>query len=198
MKQFKTIILCFILPLIFVAGVIFFVNFDSTKKQSPTSLQKSSSEEQGSGVPLVVKGFSLREFDKSRVYEIFIKAKEGRLSKVSDKIDCFDIECWLKNHGLDAAFLAAEHSVVKRNTKKFFLIGPVHGNLQDLEVEGSDFVYDFQTQKIVTKKAMKLKHPDFWFSSEQSEVDLTSDEIKMSGGVKTEISQSSASNNSNN
>lgn len=200
MKQFKIIILSFLIPLLLVTSISVVSYFlDYKKNASKIEASKNAKiEAQPEKVPLTIKGFSLHEMDKNRVYEFFIKAREGKLSHISNKVDCYDIECWLKNRGIDTAFLTAEHSIVKRDSKQFFLVGPVNGWVRDVKIQGSDIAYDFETQKIVTKNKTTFIHPCFWFCSQQSVIDLKSDEFQMDGGVKTEFLQSPAGDGRNN
>jgi hypothetical protein len=197
MKSLKIVLTSLFGPFLIVALVyvgLFVLNYKKQGSGEPVNKTAESLIE-SAGSPLTVRGFCLQEFDKDRIYEFRVNAKEARLSKLSDKVECFDVECKVKEKDELAATLQSEHSIVQRNIKQIFLAGKVWGGIKGLQIDGSGIVYNFLTNKIYTNNPMTYSHPQFLFRAQRSVVDIQKDEIVMDGGVYTEFSQQRSAGN---
>ncbi|MFH1254706.1 MAG: LPS export ABC transporter periplasmic protein LptC [bacterium] len=197
-KDIRNKILCFFSLGLFVLGTAWFWLHKNTEpKQTPPRVIKSEVKPNGcleENAEIVIKDLILKEVEKHKGLEFVINASEGKILNSTDKIECKNIACVLNNNHKKTADLRSNNAVIHKTTKNVFLSGNTVGHTCDMTICGQDISYNYSSQMLTTNKEISYSHQLFSLIAKKSHVDLKSNKIVMSGGVKSEFLNSSAGN----
>ncbi|MCK4650849.1 LPS export ABC transporter periplasmic protein LptC [Candidatus Babeliales bacterium] len=210
MPKPKKIISYFLLTILFSIVTFFLITFyfkknikikSINKKYLEKKIKKLVAKKDKNNLTLpqiIIKEFKMKETSKNKHESWKLISREGKIYKTSNIIECENVSCQLKRGKEEIASIYSYKSILDRNKKNIFLTGKVTGNFKELKIEGSDINYNFSNQTIKTKKVLNYTYPNFNITAAESYFDIKKNRIKMSKGIKTEISNNTTSNNSTN
>ena len=194
---YKTKFLCLVTAILIIPGVFAFWPFQKSKtsqQYSRTLTDEKSTNTAPENAEIIIKDLILKEIEKQKKLEVIVNAGEGKILNSTDKIECKNITCALKNKSIQIADLHANDAMIQKNTKNVFLSGATIGHIFDITIQGRDIKFDYSNQTLSTNKESTYSHKNFTLSARRSDVDLKQNKIVMSNGVKSEILNSSAGN----
>lgn len=193
---FKNKTLCFVGLSVIVPGIFWFWPFKKNKSaQQPCKVvldEKCTGTTENAEI--IIKDLILKEIEKQKKIEVVVNAGEGKILNSTDKIECKNIRCALKNQNIKIADLHANDAIIQKNTKNVLLSGATVGHIYDMTIQGCDIEFNYSTQTLSTDKESNYSHKNFMISAKKSLVDIKQNKIIMSNGVKSEIVNSSVLN----
>lgn len=134
---------------------------------------------------IVVNHLCFKEFQKNKDLEITIEAQECSVMENTENITCSHLNCILSEKKVAQAHLETEHAIVNRNKKIIYFTQHVHGAIKDLMFSSSQVVYDFAAQTLKAHAPSHYEHPSFSIEAPQSFINLKTNIIEFSGGVRS-------------
>jgi|GEM_PF-5808052 hypothetical protein len=145
---------------------------------------------------ITIKEITLKNKEADKNYEVTVTAKEGKFFYLPSTLECSYLNCILTTGQQVIAKLYADKALVNQNNKTVIFPGPVSGHFEDLSIRAENILYNFGQQTIDKAHNVFYYHPDFYLYAPNSSVQIKNNFIFMSGGVKSEFSQSPTGNNS--
>lgn len=195
---FKNKILCFVGLSVIAPGIFWFWPSKKTniiEQPSKVVLEEKITPPTTENAEIIIKDLILKEIEKQKKLEVVVNASEGKILNSTDKIECKNITCALKHQTVKIADLHANNAIIQKNTKNIFLAGGTVGHIYDMTIQGYDIRFNSSNQTLSTNKESIYTHKNFMLSAKKSLVDIKQNKIILSNGVKSEILNSSASNN---
>lgn len=194
-KNLVTSITCCAL-LTLIIGIIFYLQKPRPIPEQPTTIHNTkltSTQESITGV--TIKNVVLKEFEKNKIYEIIVNAQECKFSPTNNLIECLQVTCTLLNRKKEAAYIQTDTATIDKATQNIFFGGNVTGQYNDLFINTSDIIYNYNNQQLITKKQASYFHPLFNISAQQSSIDIKKNRIELTGNVINEFLYRSTGNN---
>lgn len=166
------------------------------KKLVEATLPNQDSQENKSteNAEIIIKDLILKEIERHKGLEVIINAREGKIIHSDDKIECKNIRCCLSNKSGQIADLMSSNAQIDKANKNVFLTGNTTVHFDDITINSQEVYYNYSNQKLRAEKQTKYEHPNFSLLAQHSKIDLKKNEIKMSGGVKSEFLNCSTEN----
>ena len=136
---------------------------------------------------ITMNNFVLRQIVDPTKSGWIISAKKSDIFHGAKTVELDEVECKMMQAHKEIAVLHAQKTFIDQESKNVQLFGPVHGDFNDLTVEGHNFNYCFSQNVITSKEQAIYKNPDFTITAEKSRIDLGQKKAFLSGGVKTEF-----------
>lgn len=192
----KNKILCFVGISLLIPSLFLFWPFK--KKQAQQQSLKTILDEKYSSTndnaEIIIKNLILKEIEKHKKLEVIVNASEGKILNSTDKIECKNITCALKNQNKQIADLHSKNAIIKKNTKDVLLSGSTIGRIYDMTIQGCDISFSYSAQTLTTKQETQYTHKNFKLSAKKSLVDIKKNIIYMSNGIQSEILNSPTGN----
>lgn len=143
-----------------------------------------------------IKNVVLKEFEKSKAYEVIVNAEECRYFQINNLIECLQVTCTLLNQNNETAHIKTDHAMINQAAQNILLGGTVTCKFKDILLTGMDITYNYSQQTLLTTKNAHYQHPAFSITAQESFVDIKNNKFILSGNVINEFLYSPTSNNS--
>ncbi|MBD3231670.1 LPS export ABC transporter periplasmic protein LptC [Candidatus Dependentiae bacterium] len=193
-SKFLIILSVFIFVFIILGVVCFYLN--DYKRKNIDVLVSNDSCSANNKPDMRVQDFSIKEILKNKKESLILRSKEGRIFNKENKIECDYVRCKLQKNKNQIAKFKSNRSFFDREKKEVFFKGDVKGLVGELKILGKDISYNFVHQKAATNQQLDYFCPAFNVSAQNSILNLEKNLIEMDGGIKCEILNNSAGNNS--
>ncbi|MCK4265498.1 LPS export ABC transporter periplasmic protein LptC [Candidatus Babeliales bacterium] len=183
----KTILLTFISIIILTL-----LHFLKNKTKEEASLSEAIQETNA-----ISKTVTLHQIAPDKKKGFSISAEEAIMHKNKkhhENIICKNVTCTFITEKNTPAHLYSVKTTFNTETKNLFLENTVTGTVNNINLKGSNFNYDFNKQTIKSKEKATLSHPRFNIYSNKTEIKLKDKVVKLDGGIKSEFFISSPTN----
>ena len=165
--------------------IIVFVTFYFFRKSKKISSSETNNKEDKAEV--IAYNITLKEISPNKIKGWEISCKIAKFFKDKQSIECDDVDCNLTTKNNKAAHFHSEKTIISSESKDLFLIGPVIGNLDELQFSGENFKYNFNNHLVSTNSPLFLKHPIFKIFSNKTLINLRNKKVTMLGKIKSEF-----------
>ena len=189
MKRISILFITIGLLALLVCCVVLMISF-LPNKQPTIQLRHQSTTSQTTtptSACITIKNLTVRETLKNRDYRIIIKAQEGKVYHIQNKIECNSTMCNMWHNSNCMGYIFSEKAFIDKFKKEVFFSGLVHGQFEDITFRASNIAYDFANQIVNTEATITYTHPSFAITAHKSQASIQDKIIHLTGGVRSEF-----------